>query len=448
MRAGCTAVIVLCVACGSHVAVPDAGAEADAGNDAGAVEDAGVDAGIDAGVDAGSTVVPQWVLEPPALGPAQLGVLVNTMDPLSVAVANRYVQARGVPPGNRIDLAFPVSGVMSVADFVAAKAAVTARLDGGLQALALTWTSPYRVGCMSVTTAFAIGYDAGAFCSTPCNPTAPVPTFDVRSHRLWDDYGIIPTMMIATADAGDAFALIDRGIASDGTLPEGDGWLVRTSDTARSVRWPDFAATVPQWAGDGGLSLSYVDDAGSITGKSDVLFYFTGLAQVPGIATNAYRPGAVCDHLTSFGGQVPSSGQMSCLRWLEAGCTGSYGTVVEPCNYTAKFPQVSVLLRHYFRGEPLIEAYWKSVRMPGEGLFVGEPLARPFGRELTSYDALTQALSLTTTRLEPGQTYAIESASSPVGPWALVQGGITVAQSRRVTLTVQPATERYYRLVP
>jgi threonine synthase len=29
---------------------------------------------------------------------------------------------------------------------------------------------------------------------------------------------------------------------------------------------------------------------------------------------------------------------MSALRWLEAGASGSYGTVVEPCNHPAKFP--------------------------------------------------------------------------------------------------------------
>jgi len=27
----------------------------------------------------------------------------------------------------------------------------------------------------------------------------------------------------------------------------------------------------------------------------------------------------------------------------------------------------------------LIDAYWESVRMPGQGIFIGEPLARPFG---------------------------------------------------------------------
>jgi hypothetical protein len=69
---------------------------------------------------------------------------------------------------------------------------------------------------------------------------------------------------------------------------------------------------------------------------------------------------------------------MSILRWLEAGATGSYGAVVEPCNFPGKFPSPGVAIRHYLRGESLIEAYWKSVAMPGQGIFVGEPLAAPY----------------------------------------------------------------------
>ncbi len=69
---------------------------------------------------------------------------------------------------------------------------------------------------------------------------------------------------------------------------------------------------------------------------------------------------------------------MSILEWISAGATGSYGTVVEPCNFLEKFPDVPVLLRRYLAGETLIEAYWKSVAMPGQGIFIGEPLARPY----------------------------------------------------------------------
>jgi len=67
------------------------------------------------------------------------------------------------------------------------------------------------------------------------------------------------------------------------------------------------------------------------------------------------------------------------LRWLDAGATASYGSVSEPCNYWQKFPNPSVLLKHYVNGNSAIEAYWKSVAWPAQGLFIGEPLATPYG---------------------------------------------------------------------
>jgi len=115
---------------------------------------------------------------------------------------------------------------------------------------------------------------------------------------------------------------------------------------------------------------------------NDVLFYFTGVANVAGLETLRFVPGAIADHLTSSGGDLTDrgSGQTSALRWLEAGATGSYGTVVEPCAFTQKFPSPVVAIGRYLQGETLIEAYWKSVLMPGQGIFIGEPLAAPFRR--------------------------------------------------------------------
>jgi uncharacterized protein (TIGR03790 family) len=99
------------------------------------------------------------------------------------------------------------------------------------------------------------------------------------------------------------------------------------------------------------------------------------------IASNRWLPGAAADHLTSFGGVLPDgNGQMPATEWLRAGATASYGTVAEPCNYADKFPRASVLVGRYRRGDTLLEAYWKSVRWPGQGLFLGEPLARPWAR--------------------------------------------------------------------
>jgi uncharacterized protein (TIGR03790 family) len=96
--------------------------------------------------------------------------------------------------------------------------------------------------------------------------------------------------------------------------------------------------------------------------------------------TNSYLPGAIADHLTSFGGTLTRSGQMPATRWLDAGVTGSYGTVTEPCNYWQKFPNPQIVMGHYLAGETLIESYWKSVKWPAQGLFVGEPLAKPYAK--------------------------------------------------------------------
>jgi uncharacterized protein (TIGR03790 family) len=108
------------------------------------------------------------------------------------------------------------------------------------------------------------------------------------------------------------------------------------------------------------------------------MFYFTGHITVPHLAENRYLPGAIADHLTSSGGVMSGSNQMNIMEWLKAGATGSYGAVVEPCNFPAKFSNPALILYFYLRGSSLIEAYWKSVSEPGQGIFVGEPLAKPF----------------------------------------------------------------------
>jgi hypothetical protein len=67
----------------------------------------------------------------------------------------------------------------------------------------------------------------------------------------------------------------------------------------------------------------------------------------------------------------------------------------------------------------LIEAYWKSVRMPGQGIFIGEPLARPFG----GHDLLRRGERwvLRTFALQPGR-YVLEGAENPTGPyWTITQ---------------------------
>ena len=315
--------------------------------------------------------LPAW-----ALDRRELALVVNTADPLSVAIGEYYAARRAIGFQNVIRVSFPLGrAALTEEEFLQVKRVVDARTNPRVQAYALAWALPYRVECMSITSAFAYGYD-GELCAQGCKPTRPSRYFDARTREPYADLGIRPTMALAARTLAEAKALIDRGIAADGTRPQGTAYLVSTADAARNVR----SRLYPLAARAAGKRLQVKTvRADALTYRTDVLFYFTGAARVP-LETVRFLPGAIADHLTSSGGVLDAGegGQMSALAWLEAGATASYGTVVEPCNLAQKFPHPAVAIAHYLAGETAIEAYWKSVRMPGQGLFVGEPLAAPF----------------------------------------------------------------------
>ena len=218
-----------------------------------------------------------------------------------------------------------------------------------------------------MTSAFALGFDR-TYCAKGCKATWPV-TYNRES------VNIRPAMMLAGATFTDVRELIDRGIAADNTHPKGTAYFLSTSDKRRNVRSIFFQDIQKKLGELRHVSILRQD---TLSDRDDILFYFTGLKRVEELNSNRFVPGAVADHLTSAGGRLFSNGQMSILRWLEAGATASYGTVVEPCNILGKFPNPGLLMANYYNGDTVIEAYWKSVKMPGQGLFVGEPLAAPF----------------------------------------------------------------------
>lgn len=306
-----------------------------------------------------------------------LAVIVNDEDPVSVEIAEYYRKRRSIPTANIIHVAFkPGAPVMSAEDFARIKAQVDTHTPSAVQAFALTWSAPYRVDCMSITSAFAFGFDRG-HCAQGCKATKFNSYFNSKSALPYYDHKIRPTMAVTGSSLEEAKKLIDRGIASDGTQPAGTAYLVTTPDKARSVRSSLFPLASKTVLPASGVLVAQVN-AEYIENRRDVMFYFTGAVRVPKIESNTYLPGAIADHLTSAGGQLTNSGQMSILRWLDAGATASYGAVVEPCNIVAKFPHPAFVIGFYTRGASLIETYWKSVAMPGQGIFVGEPLARPY----------------------------------------------------------------------
>ncbi len=317
-------------------------------------------------------------------------ILYKQGDALSEKIADFYAEKRSVPTEQMLGLSIKgASSTLSPEQFAVIESQIKPHLTENIKVLLLTWHAPYRVGCMSLTSALSLGFDE-SYCShnkqrpSGCHPTADSPFYNAKSEHLWQNTDRPLSMMLSGRHLIDAKKLIERGIRADKSAPSGHAYLVRTQDNQRSTRWRMFKKIADIWPERNGIEIHYVDDrkrtkGTSIRNKRDVMFYMTGYVQVPDISSNLFLPGAIADHLTSVGGAgIHKQGQMKAYRWLEAGATGSYGTVVEPCNYPQKFPNPYILIPSYMDGETLIEAYWKSVQQPGEGIFIGEPLACPW----------------------------------------------------------------------
>jgi len=368
-----------------------------------------------------------------ALDASGLALIVNTADPASVEVATYYRQRRDIPATNVIEVDFPHDkDALPREEFERVYAEVQRKLPPGIMAYALAWTRPWRAGCMGITSAFAFGYDE-AFCSATCGPTRASRYFN--NGRGVPEYLPMPrpAMLLAGETVSDVRQLIERGVAADYRYPQGTVYLVRTEDVARNVRAVGFDETARQISG---LRFDILPAMRAFE-RSDVLGYFTGAVTVPAIPTLRFLPGAPADHLTSVGGQLLGNKlQMSALEWLKGGATASYGTVVEPCNHLGKFPHPGILMGNYADGDTLIEAYWKSVAWPGEGVFVGEPLARPFGTRVQRDAEGAWWVESHTAR---GRQVVVEAASSATGPTRAVRTLVLPAGYARQKLPLQDA---------
>lgn len=310
-----------------------------------------------------------------ALQPAQLAIVINDAEPNSVAVGEYYRTRRAIPDQNVIHV--HLAGQpreISAERFALLKAQIDRQLRPEVQAVLFIWTAPYRVECNGLTGAYTLGVDRD-LCARTCASGRPSPYFNAATARPYTDLHLRPSMLLPTDSVAQARALIDRGVAAGMRRVPAGAYFLTTSEAPRNSRAQFFP---PAGRIAARQVATHTPHADALDNVRDILVYETGMAQVAKLDTLAFVPGALADHLTSLGGDLLGTQQMSSLRWLEAGATASYGTVTEPCNYWQKFPNPVVLLRHYLDGDSAIEAYWKSVAWPTQGVFIGEPLAAPY----------------------------------------------------------------------
>ena len=341
-------------------------------------------------------------------------VVVNQNSTNSVELGNDYCEQRGVPPQNLFRMTNWTGSTIqwSRTNFETLLlnpllAMIAARgLTNQAEFVLLSMDIPYQIwdndafaSTNSTTSALFYGFKDWPESSSTCSlgdassnsyayselsfPEAPPDTAPTNSFLA---------MMLTDSNLAGADLILSRGVASDSTFPTQSVYLAKTSDTARNVRYTEFDNAIFEARVRGDNSLVYTNT--DSTSSTNLLGLLTGLANLS-LPANAFVPGAIGDSLTSYGGYIFNpNGQTTLLAFLEAGAAGSYGTVVEPCNYTQKFPDP---LDYFYqdRGFCLAEAYYQSLLNPYEGLLAGEPLSAPFARPGTAdWSSLTNGAIL------------------------------------------------------
>ncbi len=187
-------------------------------------------------------------------------------------------------------------------------------------------------------------------------------------------------MMLTDTNLAQAESILERGVASDSSLPAESVYLENTSSSVNSVRFVLFDNAIQESrARNDDAVTQLISDSTSFT---NILGLDTGFGSFS-LPSNVFVPGAIADNLNSFGGFIlePSGGETTTLlSFLAAGACASYGTVNEPCNITYKFSDPMVYFYRRNRGFCIAESYYQSLANPYQGLIVGEPLAAPFAQ--------------------------------------------------------------------
>lgn len=324
-------------------------------------------------------------------------VVVNQNSSNSVQLGNLYAERRGVPPLNIIRMTNWNGGriTWSLDDFetVLNQPLRQTIRDRGLahqaEYVLLSMDIPYRVSSgleqNSTTSVLYYGFKTNTPLEDPTLPqSCSLPAASSNSYALTElpfnlarpETNSLLAMMLTAHTLEQAEQVLDRGVAADRSFPAQTVVLAKTSDVARSVRYLEFDHVYFESRIEGSSaflltntdSVAFADLGGMQTG----LWNFT-------LSTNTFIPGAIGDTLTSFAGGIfeEGFGQTTALAFLEAGAVGSYGTVIEPCNYLEKFPDPLAFF-YQQRGFSLAESYYMSVRNPYQGLMLGEPLSAPF----------------------------------------------------------------------
>jgi len=335
--------------------------------------------------------------------PLRTLVVVNKNSDRSLELGRYYAEQRGIPGRQIFSIATTTSNNIEVGTY-------SNEIDGPIRAyissagisntidfVVFSMDIPYRVHAgsetnkrsASLTSTFYYGFFSSPNGFINCNIASGSSNryFSAESafnrSAPYSSNRYLLATMITASNLPLAKRLINISTASDESSPQANVYLLKTGD-ARDIQWMDFEQ--PMFAQrfiESAPTISWLD-AASLSGRTNIIGITAGLRFHTWISGNHALPGAIAEHLTSYGGclfdvseQIVDAGQMSILDWILHGYSGSYGTVVEPCLFAEKFPHP---LYHfwYARGFNLGESLMMSVQNPYQGIIVGDPLCAPY----------------------------------------------------------------------
>lgn len=426
-------------------------------------------------------------------GPENVLLVVNANSAGSKAVANHYVRLRDLPASNVLHLDYGgplerISGerlreeiLLPVAEAIDDRG-LGLQIDMVAYSTDFPWLvnlqkeypkevklsrqqSPYAsITGATYLYAFVLGkhpgvvsLDANWYAAVPagqsshrnlsrCVSLAGMPSRAFRSRYAWLEGGkrsgdikkgrryLMSTMLGVTTGRGtsvdEVIASLDRAVEAEQSPPEGTFYFVRNNSARSTPRHACYAAAAEELKRLGAKAQVQTGDApkqakdllGAMVGTREIDFDQAGLN---------IMPGAICEHLTSYGGVLTAKPgyQTPLTDWIRAGATGSCGAVAEPYAIQAKFPLPSLHV-HYRRGCSLAESFYQSVASPYQLLIVGDPLCQPWAKRPnltiegwpteTSGDDLS-AIGLAELGIEPKATAdeppeAEQESAEPEGP--------------------------------
>jgi uncharacterized protein (TIGR03790 family) len=172
---------------------------------------------------------------------------------------------------------------------------------------------------------------------------------------------------------------LERAAQADGTVPKGTIYYAKNNTIRSTIRDSTFPSAV--------RFLSIAGVQGEIfqgifpTNKQNMAGVTCGFDVInPAQAKSRFLPGAICDNLTSFGGDfAPKNQQTVASEFLRLGAAGACGTVTEPTALPQKFPNFTLHV-HYANGCSLAESFYQSVACPFQQILVGDPLCQPWAK--------------------------------------------------------------------